>query len=113
MKVTLILHNFLLCKKDLCYLKRIFHIFKILCNIFPNIHRSTATWPLDPPKDEKQGWRHVRIKQMGKNASGQTHYLSLSGFELYGTVNGVCEDQLGKERTVDFSNLLNNYTYRK
>lgn len=34
---------------------------------------------------------------MGKNASGQTHYLSLSGFELYGTVNGVCEDQLGKE----------------
>ncbi|PNI96985.1 HECTD1 isoform 7 [Pan troglodytes] len=57
--------------------------------------KSTATWPLDPPKDEKQGWRHVRIKQMGKNASGQTHYLSLSGFELYGTVNGVCEDQLG------------------
>lgn len=36
---------------------------------------------------------------MGKNASGQTHYLSLSGFELYGTVNGVCEDQLGKEMT--------------
>lgn len=34
---------------------------------------------------------------MGKNASGQTHYLSLSGFELYGTVNGVCEDQLGKK----------------
>ncbi|XP_058847608.1 E3 ubiquitin-protein ligase HECTD1-like isoform X12 [Acipenser ruthenus] len=57
---------------------------------------STATWPLDPSKDEKQGWRHIRIKQMGKNASGQTHYLSLSGFELYGTVNGVCEDQLGK-----------------
>lgn len=40
---------------------------------------------------------------MGKNASGQTHYLSLSGFELYGTVNGVCEDQLGNERTRDFS----------
>ncbi|XP_041131231.1 E3 ubiquitin-protein ligase HECTD1 isoform X7 [Polyodon spathula] len=57
---------------------------------------STATWPLDPSKEEKQGWRHIRIKQMGKNASGQTHYLSLSGFELYGTVNGVCEDQLGK-----------------
>lgn len=64
------------------------------------IWRSTATWPLDPPKDEKQGWRHVRIKQMGKNASGQTHYLSLSGFELYGTVNGVCEDQLGKKKNV-------------
>ncbi|XP_028825026.1 E3 ubiquitin-protein ligase HECTD1 isoform X7 [Denticeps clupeoides] len=57
---------------------------------------STATWPLDPSKDEKQGWRHIRIKQMGKNASGQTHYLSLSGLELYGTVSGVCEDQLGK-----------------
>lgn len=38
---------------------------------------------------------------MGKNASGQTHYLSLSGFELYGTVNGVCEDQLGKEMIVN------------
>ncbi|XP_054653507.1 E3 ubiquitin-protein ligase HECTD1 [Dunckerocampus dactyliophorus] len=57
---------------------------------------STATWPLDPSKDEKQGWRHIRIKQMGKNASAQTHYLSLSGLELYGTVTSVCEDQLGK-----------------
>ncbi|KAM9569752.1 E3 ubiquitin-protein ligase HECTD1-like isoform 12-T12 [Salvelinus alpinus] len=57
---------------------------------------STATWPLDPSKEEKQGWRHIRIKQMGKNASGQTHYLSLSGLEIYGTVSGVCEDQLGK-----------------
>ncbi|XP_065451480.1 E3 ubiquitin-protein ligase HECTD1 isoform X8 [Chrysemys picta bellii] len=66
---------------------------------------STATWPVDPPKDEKQGWRHVRIKQMGKNASGQTHYLSLSGFELYGTVNGVCEDQLGKAAKEAEANL--------
>lgn len=33
---------------------------------------------------------------MGKNASGQTHYLSLSGLELYGTVTAVCEDQLGE-----------------
>ncbi|XP_028293111.1 E3 ubiquitin-protein ligase HECTD1 isoform X2 [Gouania willdenowi] len=57
---------------------------------------STATWPLDPSKEEKTGWRHVRIKQTGKNASGQTHYLSLSGLELYGTVTAVCEDQLGK-----------------
>lgn len=61
--------------------------------------RSTATWPLDPSKEEKQGWRHIRIKQMGKNASGQTHYLSLSGLELYGTVTAVCEDQLGKQTT--------------
>lgn len=60
------------------------------------LRRSTATWPLDPSKDEKQGWRHIRIRQMGKNASGQTHYLSLSGLELYGTVSAVCEDQLGK-----------------
>lgn len=35
---------------------------------------------------------------MGKNASGQTHYLSLSGLELYGTVTAVCEDQLGMMR---------------
>ncbi|KAM3853361.1 E3 ubiquitin-protein ligase HECTD1 isoform 7-T7 [Vipera latastei] len=66
---------------------------------------STATWPLESPKDEKQGWRHIRIKQMGKNASGQTHYLSLSGFELYGTVNGVCEDQLGKAAKEAEANL--------
>lgn len=59
---------------------------------------STATWPIELPsgcEDEHQGWRHVRIQQNGKNASGQTHYLSLSGFEIYGKVTGVCED-LGK-----------------
>ena len=32
---------------------------------------------------------------MGKNSSGHTHYLSLSGLEVYGQVTGVCED-LGK-----------------
>ncbi|KAB7498063.1 E3 ubiquitin-protein ligase HECTD1 [Armadillidium nasatum] len=56
---------------------------------------STNTWHLNPPEEEKIGWRHVRIQQMGKNSSGQTHYLSLSGLELYGQVTGVCED-LGK-----------------
>lgn len=56
---------------------------------------STATWPIEVPADEYQGWRHVRIQQAGKNASGQTHYLSLSGFEIYGQVTSVCED-LGK-----------------
>ncbi|XP_052267734.1 E3 ubiquitin-protein ligase HECTD1-like isoform X2 [Dreissena polymorpha] len=56
---------------------------------------STASWPLEAPKDESQGWRHIRIHQMGKNASNQTHYLSLSGFEIYGKVTGVCDD-LGK-----------------
>lgn len=53
---------------------------------------STSSWPLEPPAEETQGWRHVRLQQTGKNASGQTHYLSLSGFEIYGTVTGVCED---------------------
>jgi E3 ubiquitin-protein ligase HECTD1 len=56
---------------------------------------STGTWKLNPPPEEKQGWRHIRIQQTGKNSSGQTHYLSLSGFEIYGTVQGVC-DELGK-----------------
>ncbi|XP_075469292.1 E3 ubiquitin-protein ligase HECTD1 isoform X7 [Ascaphus truei] len=64
---------------------------------------STATWPLDPTREEKQGWRHIRIKQTGKNASGQTHYLSLSGFELYGSVSGVCEDQLAGNLKNDFN----------
>ncbi|XP_011267642.1 E3 ubiquitin-protein ligase HECTD1 isoform X4 [Camponotus floridanus] len=53
---------------------------------------STATWTLDPPSEETQGWRHLRLQQIGKNASGQTHYLSVSGFEVYGEVTGVCED---------------------
>lgn len=56
---------------------------------------STSSWPIEAPVDESQGWRHVRIQQCGKNASGQTHYLSLSGLEIYGQVVGVCED-LGK-----------------
>ncbi|BES94932.1 Sad1 / UNC-like C-terminal [Nesidiocoris tenuis] len=54
---------------------------------------SCASWPLEGNNEEPI--RHVRIQQTGKNASGQTHYLSLSGFEVYGTVIGVCDD-LGK-----------------
>ncbi|XP_073986001.1 ubiquitin fusion-degradation 4-like isoform X6 [Rhodnius prolixus] len=54
---------------------------------------SCASWPLEGNNEEPI--RHVRIQQMGKNASGQTHYLSLSGFEIYGMVVGVCDD-LGK-----------------
>ncbi|XP_064604069.1 LOW QUALITY PROTEIN: E3 ubiquitin-protein ligase HECTD1-like [Liolophura sinensis] len=65
---------------------------------------STASWPLEPAKDETQGWRHIRLKQNGKNASGQTHYLSLSGFEVYGTVTGVCDD-LGKAAREAEANL--------
>ncbi|XP_053697436.1 E3 ubiquitin-protein ligase Ufd4 isoform X2 [Sabethes cyaneus] len=56
---------------------------------------STCTWPIECPAEEQQGYRHVRIHQNGRNASGQTHYLSLSGFELYGKVTSVCED-MGK-----------------
>lgn len=57
---------------------------------------STNTWVIsEVPAEEYQGWRHVRIQQAGKNASGQTHYLSLSGFEIYGQVVSICED-LGK-----------------
>lgn len=51
---------------------------------------STCTWPVDCADDE--GFRHVRIHQNGRNASGQTHYLSLSGFEIYGKVVSVCDD---------------------
>lgn len=57
---------------------------------------STCTWPIECSlSEEQQGYRHVRIHQNGRNASGQTHYLSLSGFEIYGKVTGVCED-MGK-----------------
>lgn len=51
---------------------------------------STFTWPIDCNDDE--GFRHVKIQQNGRNASGQTHYLSVSGFEIYGTVVSVCDD---------------------
>lgn len=51
---------------------------------------STYTWPIECSDDE--GYRHVRIQQNGRNASGQTHYLSLSGFEIYGKIVSVCED---------------------
>lgn len=48
---------------------------------------STSTWQIDCSMDtHSSGYRYVRIQQNGKNASGQTHYLSLSGFEIYGQV---------------------------
>uniref|UniRef100_A0A1A9V2A8 E3 ubiquitin-protein ligase n=1 Tax=Glossina austeni TaxID=7395 RepID=A0A1A9V2A8_GLOAU len=56
---------------------------------------STSTWPIVCAPDENQGFRHVRVQQNGRNASGQTHYLSLSGLEIYGRVVSVCED-IGK-----------------
>lgn len=82
---------------------------------------STATWPVTAPIGEKVGYRYFRIQQngwflkfdvffllffvcfyelkvffySGKNAGGQTHYLSLSGFEIYGKVTDAVED-MGK-----------------
>lgn len=56
---------------------------------------STCTWMIGCVSEETQGFRHVRIQQNGRNASAHTHYLSLSGFEIYGKVTSVCED-LGK-----------------
>ncbi|CAK1540512.1 unnamed protein product [Leptosia nina] len=46
---------------------------------------STATWRVraDVP------YRYMRIQQNGKNSSGQSHYLSLSGLEIYGKVTSV------------------------
>jgi hypothetical protein len=55
---------------------------------------STNTWALDGlPEEPKKGWHLFRIKQNGANASEQTHYLSVSGFEIYGVVSG-CVDEL-------------------
>ena len=56
---------------------------------------SVASWGLTPPEDP-QGWRHVRLRQNGPNASGQTHYLSVSGLELYGEVRGLADEDLGE-----------------
>lgn len=56
---------------------------------------TTATWPLVPP-DDPEGWRHIRLKLSGPNASGQTHYLSLSGLEVYGEIRGLADEDLGR-----------------
>lgn len=44
---------------------------------------STATWRIRADS----AYRYLRIQQNGKNASGQSHYLSLSGMEIYGKVS--------------------------
>lgn len=56
---------------------------------------STCTWTILCPTEESEGFRHIRIQQNGRNASNQTHYLSLSGFEIYGRIISVCDD-MGK-----------------
>ena len=53
-----------------------------------------GTWTLTPP-DDPIGWRHLRLKISGPNASGQTHYLSVSGLELYGEIRGLADEDLG------------------
>ncbi|XP_061382939.1 E3 ubiquitin-protein ligase Ufd4 isoform X3 [Danaus plexippus] len=48
---------------------------------------STATWRVRVDAH----YRYLRIQQNGKNASGQSHYLSLSGLEIYGKVVSVVD----------------------
>ena len=57
---------------------------------------TTASWPLVAPEDP-EGWRHIRLKLTGPNASGQTHYMSVSGLEIYGDILGLADDELGKK----------------
>ena len=49
---------------------------------------------MSPPPDP-EGWRHLRLMLTGPNASGHTHYLSLSGLEVYGEVRGLADNELG------------------
>ena len=50
-----------------------------------------------------------RIQQAGPNASGQTHYLSLSGFEMYGSINGVADEPPGRYMFINVSTALKAY----
>ncbi|KAJ1366082.1 hypothetical protein KIN20_026670 [Parelaphostrongylus tenuis] len=52
---------------------------------------STATWPIEDDRS-KGPFRYFRIAQNGKNSSGQTYYLSISGFEIYGEIVDVIVD---------------------
>nr|CAB3252456.1 E3 ubiquitin-protein ligase HECTD1 [Phallusia mammillata] len=56
---------------------------------------STASWQIPGQANETKGWRHFRLQQNGKNSSKQMAYLSVSGFEIYGLVTGICDDQPG------------------
>lgn len=55
---------------------------------------STCTWQLEARKGT-EGWRHVRILQTGRNGTNK-NYLSLSGFELYGSVVTATTDRPGQ-----------------
>eukprot|EP00036_Acanthoecidae_sp_10tr_P012628 CAMPEP_0206295484 /NCGR_PEP_ID=MMETSP0106_2-20121207/5189_1 /ASSEMBLY_ACC=CAM_ASM_000206 /TAXON_ID=81532 /ORGANISM="Acanthoeca-like sp., Strain 10tr" /LENGTH=2416 /DNA_ID=CAMNT_0053726137 /DNA_START=1 /DNA_END=7251 /DNA_ORIENTATION=- len=63
---------------------------------------STHTWKLREPVGCGP-WRYVRIIITGPNEKNGSHFLSLSGFEVYGEVIGVVEEPLAevvKVRTV-------------
>ena len=36
------------------------------------------------------------MKLTGPNAAGHTHYLSLSGLEVYGEIRGLADEDLGE-----------------
>uniref|UniRef100_A0A158Q903 E3 ubiquitin-protein ligase n=1 Tax=Elaeophora elaphi TaxID=1147741 RepID=A0A158Q903_9BILA len=67
-----------------------------------NYPGSTATWPIVCSEEKDmfiiqelvacRPYRYIRIAQNGKNASNQNHYLSLSGFEIYGDIVDVVID---------------------
>eukprot|EP00041_Stephanoeca_diplocostata_P036623 m.1344514 g.1344514 ORF g.1344514 m.1344514 type:complete len:2563 (-) comp24902_c1_seq2:195-7883(-) len=48
------------------------------------------------PTHKHVGWRHFRLALTGPNEKGSTHYMSLSGFELYGKITEVSEDSLAR-----------------
>ncbi|CAF0905235.1 unnamed protein product [Brachionus calyciflorus] len=55
------------------------------------------TWSLGESqmvKQESTGWRFFRIQQTGRNQSGANYTMSISGFELYGTVTSLVKDKL-------------------
>uniref|UniRef100_A0A158P7N2 E3 ubiquitin-protein ligase n=1 Tax=Angiostrongylus cantonensis TaxID=6313 RepID=A0A158P7N2_ANGCA len=56
---------------------------------------STATWPIE---DDRRPFRYFRIAQNGKNSSGQTYYLSISGFEIYGEIVDVIVDGFSPQK---------------
>ncbi|KAI6223048.1 HECT-type E3 ubiquitin transferase [Aphelenchoides fujianensis] len=50
--------------------------------------------------------RYVRIQQRGVNSSGVTHFISLSGFEIYGDVVGVTDEPLQPPESAKAGRLL-------
>ena len=66
---------------------------------------SVATWAIsdyNPSLADAQGWRFVRIQQNWKNSSDEHYHLSISGFEIYGSVLSVFSDSL---RTIEIKKV--------